>query len=58
MKENAFNIPTFLEFGACHVTGKNWVGGGVALMIWPIRGCASGPVMDFDLFAYNHKAVL
>ena len=41
MKENAFNIPTFLEFGACHVTGKNWVGGGVALMIWPIRGCAS-----------------
>ena len=52
MKENAFNIPTFLEFGAWHVTGKNWVGGGgVALMIWPIRGCASGPVMDFDLFA-------
>ena len=51
MKENAFNIPTFLEFGACHVTGTNWVGGGVALMIWPIRGCASGPVMDFDLFA-------
>ena len=38
MKENAFNIPTFLEFGACHVTGTNWVGGGVALMIWPIRG--------------------
>ena len=50
MKENAFNIPTFLEFGAWHVTGKNWVGG-VAIMIWPIRGCASGPVMDFDLFA-------
>ena len=57
MKENAFNTPTFLEFGAWHVTGKNWGGGGggggggVALMIWPIRECASGPVMDFDLFA-------
>ena len=36
---------------ACNWKKLGVGGGGVALMIWPIRGCASGPVMDFDLFA-------